>query len=111
MTLRFLPETRGPKVAYLFPGQGSHQVGMGKELYESSPAARSVFQQVDMALGRPLSGLLFDDDTDLPQVGCDDLQSGPERVGVLRPMPLSDDLGAHLSVQSLKQFGGGSPER
>ena len=59
MTLRFMSETGGPKVGYLFPGQGAQAVGMGQELYENSPAARSVFDQVDDALGRPLSKLLF----------------------------------------------------
>ena len=59
MTLRFMSETGGPKVGYLFPGQGAQAVGMGQELYENSSAARSVFDQVDDALGRPLSKLLF----------------------------------------------------
>ena len=59
MTLTFMSDTRGPEVAYLFPGQGSQAVGMGRELYEESEAARSVFHEVDTALGRPLSELLF----------------------------------------------------
>ena len=59
MTLTFMQEAQGPQVAYLFPGQGAQAVGMGKELYDRSPAARSVFHEVDMALGRPLSKLLF----------------------------------------------------
>ena len=59
MTLSFMPDTRGPKAAYLFPGQGAQVVGMGRELYDQSPAARSLFHQVDMALGRPLTKLLF----------------------------------------------------
>ena len=59
MTLRFMSETGGPKVGYLFPGQGAQAVGMGHVLYENSPAARSVFDQVDAALGRPLSEILF----------------------------------------------------
>lgn len=59
MTLSFMPETHGPKVGYLFPGQGAQAVGMGQQLYDESPAARSVFHQVDMALGRPLSKILF----------------------------------------------------
>ena len=46
--------------AYLFPGQGAQVVGMGRELYDGSPAARSVFDEVDDALGRPLTRLLFD---------------------------------------------------
>ena len=46
-------------VAYLFPGQGSQSVGMGRSLYEESPGARRVFHEVDMALGRPLAKLVF----------------------------------------------------
>ena len=60
MTLLSVSETRGPKAGYLFPGQGAHAVGMGRELYDESPAARSVFDEVDDALGRPLTRLLFD---------------------------------------------------
>ena len=41
MTLSFMPETHGPKVGYLFPGQGAQAVGMGRQLYNESPAARS----------------------------------------------------------------------
>ncbi len=47
-------------IALLFPGQGSQQVGMGKDLFEGSPAARSVFEQADEALGMPLSRLCFE---------------------------------------------------
>ena len=59
MTLSFKTEKSGPKVAYLFPGQGAQAVGMGQELYDDSPTARSIFHQVDMALERPLTKLLF----------------------------------------------------
>jgi [acyl-carrier-protein] S-malonyltransferase len=47
------------KVAWVFPGQGSQEVGSGRDLYEASPAARRVFQQADAALGFPLSQLCF----------------------------------------------------
>jgi [acyl-carrier-protein] S-malonyltransferase len=59
MTLSFVPGTSGPQVAYLFPGQGSQAVGMGQQIYDDSRAARDVFHEVDMALGRPLTKLLF----------------------------------------------------
>ncbi len=59
MTLSFMPKSRGASAAFLFPGQGAQAVGMGRELYEQSPAARDVFEQVDDALGRPLTDLLF----------------------------------------------------
>jgi [acyl-carrier-protein] S-malonyltransferase len=43
------------KIAWLFPGQGSQSVGMGKDLRDASPAAKAVFDRVDAALGEPLS--------------------------------------------------------
>ncbi|NOY45299.1 MAG: ACP S-malonyltransferase, partial [Deltaproteobacteria bacterium] len=46
--------------AYLFPGQGSQYVGMGRALAEASAAARSAFEEADQALGRPLSRLIFE---------------------------------------------------
>lgn len=47
------------RIAFVFPGQGSQYVGMGKALYEKSAAARRVFQQADELLGFPLSTLCF----------------------------------------------------
>ena len=44
--------------AYIFPGQGSQSVGMGKALADASPAAREVFQEVDDALGQKLFQLM-----------------------------------------------------
>ncbi len=44
--------------AFIFPGQGSQQVGMGKALADASPTARAVFQEVDEALGQNLFRLM-----------------------------------------------------
>lgn len=47
------------KVAYIFPGQGSQAVGMGKDLFDNFKAAREVFEQADDALGFSLSEMCF----------------------------------------------------
>ena len=44
--------------AFIFPGQGSQSVGMGKALFDASPVAREVFQEVDDALGQKLFQLM-----------------------------------------------------
>jgi [acyl-carrier-protein] S-malonyltransferase len=53
-----------PKTAYIFPGQGSQSVGMGKDLFDNFPAAREVFAEADEALGFSLSKMCFDGTTE-----------------------------------------------
>lgn len=50
------------KRAFVFPGQGSQTVGMGKALAAADPVARAIFEEVDDALGEKLSSLMFDGD-------------------------------------------------
>lgn len=47
------------KIAFVFPGQGSQYVGMGKEIYENYDVAREVFQEASRALGYDLADLCF----------------------------------------------------
>ena len=47
------------KFAFIFPGQASQAVGMGKDLYNNSIAAREVFREIDDVLGRKLTETMF----------------------------------------------------
>ncbi|MEA3021525.1 MAG: [acyl-carrier-protein] S-malonyltransferase [Alphaproteobacteria bacterium] len=47
-------------IAFVFPGQGSQAVGMGKALAETFPAARAVFDEIDEALGDKLSRIMWE---------------------------------------------------
>ena len=50
--------------AFVFPGQGSQKIGMGRDLAETFPAARDVFNEIDDALGEKLSTLIFEGSDD-----------------------------------------------
>jgi len=52
--------TGDPNTAFLFPGQGAQHVGMGKDLYESSPAAKRVFELAEDVCGLPLREFCFE---------------------------------------------------
>jgi [acyl-carrier-protein] S-malonyltransferase len=47
-------------IAFIFPGQGSQKVGMGKALADAFPVCRDTFEEADAALGEPLSRLIFE---------------------------------------------------
>src|SRR5262249_36065266 len=47
-------------IAFVFPGQGSQKVGMGRALADAFPICRATFEEADAALGEPLSRTIFD---------------------------------------------------
>ncbi|HUX78574.1 MAG TPA: ACP S-malonyltransferase, partial [Alphaproteobacteria bacterium] len=47
-------------IAYLFPGQGSQSIGMGREVYDAFRCARDVYQEVDEALQQNLTKIIFE---------------------------------------------------
>ncbi|MDR2635339.1 MAG: ACP S-malonyltransferase [Campylobacteraceae bacterium] len=52
-------------IAFIFPGQGSQVVGMGKDFYEKSPLARDIFDKASKRLGIDMQALLFNENENL----------------------------------------------
>lgn len=90
------------KTAWVFPGQGAQTVGMGKEFYETCPAARKVFECADRVLGFSLSRLIFEGPgeklslTENAQPAL--LTVGVAGATVLREHGLEPDMTAGLSL-------------
>lgn len=51
------------KVAFVFPGQGTQYVGMGKDLYEKSPRAKEILDKMFQSLDFDLKSIMFEGTT------------------------------------------------
>lgn len=52
------------KIAFLFPGQGSQKIGMGKDLFDQETVSKAVFEEADNTLGFDLSSMIFEGDAE-----------------------------------------------
>jgi [acyl-carrier-protein] S-malonyltransferase len=94
--------------AWVFPGQGSQEVGMGRDVYEQFPAARELFDRADSALGRSISALCFEGPAqELGQT----INSQPAifvtsmaLLAVAREQGVVDDTPAFVSGHSLGEY-------
>ena len=83
------------KTAFIFPGQGSQKVGMGKELADSFPRAMAVFEDADRVLGTRLSSLCFE---------------GPEEELMLTTVTQPAILATSIAVLRVAQSTGLKPD-
>ena len=81
--------------AFIFPGQGSQSVGMGKALAEAFPASHAVFEEVDDALGEKLSRILWEGPADALML-TENAQPGLMAVSLAAMRALETEAGVKL---------------
>ena len=93
------------QLAFIFPGQGSQQVGMGAKLAQKHPAADAVFQEADAVLGRELRRLCFEGpETELKQTENTQLAILTCSVAVLQVLKAQGILPGAVAGHSLGEY-------
>lgn len=93
------------KTAFIFPGQGSQYVGMGKDFYEKFPAARDIFDKASEASGLDVAALCFEENeqihiTEYTQIAM--LTVEVALLKVLEEMGYRPDAAAGLSLGNMR---------
>ena len=91
--------------AFVFPGQGSQAVGMGKALADAFPAAKAVFDEVDAALGEKLTDIIWNGPADTLTL-TENAQPALMAVSIATLRVLEQEAG--LSVKDAKFVAGHS---
>jgi len=101
------------KFGLLFPGQGSQVVGMGKELYDTQPAARWVFEKADEVLGKSITKLCFEGPEDAlattansqPAIFTVSMATLNVLIEKLKATPVGDEAREFFSNEDIKSVG------
>ena len=89
------------KIAFVFPGQGTQKVGMGKDFYDAFPAVKKVFDRAGSVTGVDVAKLCFEENDQLGQTEYTQLALLTVEVAILRvveSLGISADYSAGLSL-------------
>ena len=93
------------KTAFIFPGQGSQYVGMGKDFYEKFPAARDIFDKASEASGLDVAALCFEENEQIHITEYTQIAMLTAEIAILRAV---EEAGIHSQVNaglSLGEYG------